>query len=1274
MSFAKIENGMNNSWISCITQDAKGFIWVGTQDGLHRYDGYSFEILRNSPRETESLMANWVRTIVADPDNSLWIGTHGGGLTKFSPHKMSFANFALEEPDVSSGNIVFKAISVNDKYLLSATEEGFQVYNFFTGSRRNLGYGTFKSNIAASEDFLWLTDNQHLYRQSLGSETKILVHTFDSTIQLLEYIPSVGLVVGLKDNLILYKENKIDRQIAIDETVVSIAADTKGGYFLASGTSLFKLNTTRFELTKVSTDIDTTNRQIKTVFADSQGNLWVGTDKGLYKERKQEKAFLQNPIELHARRIIKHKGSIYLGGAKGLFKVEDNSVLHIIQDRGITALFDEGESIMASSAMEEIYKVVDDSPNVTIPISTMFDKKLVVYGLAKDRKGRLWVGSWMGLHLLDEQGKLLKFIPLNTGSKNGEAKIIDILIDSRDRLWVITAGYGLYSIKDISAIDKNTVSPEITGFRNSKKALNSISSDIILSTVEDEKGQMWFGTEFGVVRYLEDSNGFAKLEYQGKVFDKKVMDLQIDSDQNLWITTISDGIYVFNEVTKTMRHFTTNDGLISNAFLFGSGFYDQVEDLMYFGTNEGIQKIDLSQTFSVKSNPRPLISKIQINNAEDKSHIAPLTAPFIKELYLASNQNDFSVRFSALDFSSPENIRYLYALDDDEWRTTDLQTAYFTNVPYGNHTLKVKAVPYGMTSNQESTTLRIYIKPPWYLSTIAKILYVLLLCSVVFGLHVYAKWRWNMKLNLKISQENARRLKKLHDMKSRLYTEIAHEFKTPLTLISGPIDSSLLEGNLSEFDRSNFSLVQRNANRLSCLVDQLLELAKLEDGKLNMKISEGNLGLLLQTISSSFQFSAQTKNLRYEAEITGIGLAWYDEDVIEKIITNLLSNAFKYTSPNGLCCFSAWKKADRVYFSVRNTARDASELPLEKLFDRFYQHNDYSEGMGIGLSLVRELVKVYGGKIALRREQDDILEFRIEMPVNKSAFKQEWIVETSELNTEKGRVSRIYTENEGHLNGLNAELPILLIIEDHDEIRSFIKSALEKEYRILEAQNGKTGMELATSRIPDIILSDIRMPLLNGIDLCDVLKKDQRTSHIPIILLTASMGEEFELKGLTSGADDYITKPFKIKVLRQRIANLVTVRKKLRDRYRKEFVLKPKDIAITPGDEAFLNRVQQILDEYLTDPEFNAESFSQKAGMSRMQLHRKLLAYTGLSTSAFIRSQRLNQAINLLKSSDLTISEVAYTVGFNTPRYFMKCFKETFKKTPSEYLQSIVYQ
>jgi YesN/AraC family two-component response regulator len=327
--------------------------------------------------------------------------------------------------------------------------------------------------------------------------------------------------------------------------------------------------------------------------------------------------------------------------------------------------------------------------------------------------------------------------------------------------------------------------------------------------------------------------------------------------------------------------------------------------------------------------------------------------------------------------------------------------------------------------------------------------------------------------------------------------------------------------------------------------------------------------------------------------------------------------------------------------------------------------------MGVGLSLVNALIKLYGGTINAGIEKNEIIHFQVTLPITRDSFKEEDIRTSSMQLKSQEVLSEFIDVDYDLIDSKKEDLPILLIVEDYSEVRTFIKQALKKKYRILEAENGKVGLEIALSEVPDIILSDIRMPIYDGIQLCNALKIDERTSHIPIILLTAGVSEENELKGLASGADDFVTKPFKIKVLEQRMINLIAIRRALRNRYRQELILKPKEIAVTPADEVFLNRIQEILENHLSDPQFNAETFSQKAKVSRMQLHRKLLAYTGLSTSAFIRSQRLKQAIQILQTSDTTINEVAYTVGFNTPTYFMKCFKEVYKKTPSEYLQSL---
>ena len=363
----------------------------------------------------------------------------------------------------------------------------------------------------------------------------------------------------------------------------------------------------------------------------------------------------------------------------------------------------------------------------------------------------------------------------------------------------------------------------------------------------------------------------------------------------------------------------------------------------------------------------------------------------------------------------------------------------------------------------------------------------------------------------------------------------------------------------------------------------------------------------------------------------------------------------------------------KVVISVKNKVENLSEIEVDRLFTRFYQKDEYAEGIGVGLSLVKELVNLYRGEVSVRIEDHNMIHFKVILPFERELFESVEILNAPEVNKKlKGPADRVGLNKASKTvsKKTKEKLPLVLIVEDHKEIRDFLKSAWDKKYHLYEAENGKSGVEKALEIIPDLIITDVRMPILDGIELCNTLKTDERTSHIPIILLTAGQGEENELKGLQSGADDFITKPFKLKILEKRVENLIESRKALRSRYSQEVILKAKDIAITPTDEIFLNKVQRLLDEQLSNPDFNAATFSKNVGMSRMQLHRKLLAYSGLSTTAFIRSQRLKQAIHILQTSDASINEVAYSVGFNTPSYFIKCFKETFAKTPAEYLQT----
>ena len=520
-------------------------------------------------------------------------------------------------------------------------------------------------------------------------------------------------------------------------------------------------------------------------------------------------------------------------------------------------------------------------------------------------------------------------------------------------------------------------------------------------------------------------------------------------------------------------------------------------------------------------------------------------------------------------------------------------------------------------------------------------------------------------------QKTTKKLKELDQVKSDFFTNISHELRTPLTLISGPVQNQLNNEELTTDDRINLEMIKRNADRLTELVDQLLDISKLETGSLNLAISRGNIIAFIGTLLDGFSFLSIQKqiDLTINSKNTTEDF-WFDMDVLEKILVNLLSNAIKYTPETGNIFVDYFVSDEQLTFSVKNSGSGLSEEEMDKIFDRFYQINETKQGVGIGLALTKELVNLHKGSINVDSIPGEWTRFKLNLPIGKSVYT------TNELTTEsysaplKNKISKPSIESINEIDE-NAhpdeEKPLLLIVDDNDDVRTYISGLFSDTFNLLQAENGSIGIEMAIQHIPDIIICGIMMPITNGITLCNTLKEDELTSHIPIILLTAKVGQEHELEGIKTGADDYITKPFRADLLRLKIENIIANRKKLQERYQQEVVLRPQNIAVISTEKQFLEKIKIALDDQLVEPDFGVNDLSNEVGVSRMQLHRKLKAITGLSASEFIRTQRLQLAANLLMNSDLNISEIGYSTGFNNHAYFSKCFKEMYKCTPSEY-------
>lgn len=511
------------------------------------------------------------------------------------------------------------------------------------------------------------------------------------------------------------------------------------------------------------------------------------------------------------------------------------------------------------------------------------------------------------------------------------------------------------------------------------------------------------------------------------------------------------------------------------------------------------------------------------------------------------------------------------------------------------------------------------------------------------------------------------KLREVDILKTNFFTNISHELRTPLTLISAPIQEILEEPNLSDEKRSHLQIAKNNTKRLSDLIDQLLELSKIDSGNRRLSLEKTRPTELISAWNESFVYLGKQKNIDFELEIQNKEIeAWCDREALENIVTNLFGNAIKYTPKNGKIKFKAAIEENTLKIEVANSGKGLTKTQLKTIFNRFYQTDDYSEGAGIGLSLIKELTDLHGGNITVMSTPNDWTTFTAVLNLDKNKLKNADIKDGISTASSMALVQNQIPTEELIITE-NKNLPILLIVEDNADMRTVLSDTFKETYEVILAENGEKGITLAIEQIPDIIISDLMMPIKDGIELTRTLKNDERTSHIPIILLTAKAGDDNELVGIDIGADDYITKPFNQKILKSKVKGLILLRQKLQSRYSQEVILRPKDIAITTVDERFLEKIQEVLDKKLVEPSFTIEAFSSAVHMSRMQLHRKLKALTGLSASEFIRSQRLKLAASILKQSDINVSEVGYSVGFNDHAYFSKCFKETFNCTPSDF-------
>jgi signal transduction histidine kinase/DNA-binding response OmpR family regulator len=820
----------------------------------------------------------------------------------------------------------------------------------------------------------------------------------------------------------------------------------------------------------------------------------------------------------------------------------------------------------------------------------------------------------------------------------------------------------------------------------------------------DEEGYIWISTMGnGLLRYDPMKNKVKTFTTKEGLCSNVIYGMINVDNRFLWLST-NNGLSRFDIKTEEVKSYFVSNGLLNNQFNYSASLRCR-NNILAFGGKKGVDFVFMSELHENDYIPPVVLTDLKIfnraveietDNSKDailRNHISET-----KEVILPFDKNMITFEFAALNYSNTGKNTYRYKLEgfDREWNQIGVNhVATYTNLDHGEYVFKVIGTNSDNKFDPEGLSLQLIIEPPFWKTWMFRLMVVIIILLLFYSIYLFIINREKLKHQLLFERQSARQLKELDRLKHQFFMNISHEIRTPLSLIVGPLDK-LISNNIDrDTIKSYLQIIKRNTTILSKLVNQLLDYRKLETGNLKLELKQGNLSVFLGELIETFYQMAYDKGIELEYNISHKSIfSAFDSDKLEKIMNNLLSNAIKYTNSGGkitvsvsLMFIDELENTSRfvppvdfeeeeikqfVKLVVRDTGIGIPSSQILKIFDRFKQidsrNKNVASGTGIGLSLTKELIKLHKGHIQVKSIEGKGSKFTLLIPYIQNKV-DEVSSDISGNVTDVTKSNENYITDKNNINKSSSKQPILLIVDDNPDIRKFVKHHFEPEYEILEGKDGKEGWEMALDHVPDIIIADVMMPQIDGVELCRKIKNDERTSHIPILILTALSGKEKQLAGIAAGADDYIVKPFDVAVLKAKSDNILYLRKALRERYSKEMLLKPKDIVLTSPDEKFLKRVIQVIEKNIGEPNLDVDFLSKQVGVSRTQLYRKINALTDMAAKEFVKDIRLKRAAQLISQDKLNISEIAYEVGFNDTSYFRKCFKEKFGMSASKYLK-----
>lgn len=1346
-----VEDGLSSNSVLCVGQDTSGFMWFGTQEGLNRFDGYSFKVFHHLSSDSLSISSNHINTIFFDKRSRMWVGTDNG-LNLFDPTTQTFRIFFPSDNESERSIFYVKSIAEDAAgNLLVGTSSGLfkfapdkQSFVPYQQSPRLIyqnGTDNITDIVPDAKGFFWLCTTQTL---------KIL-----------------------KDGQLLAIDQLTQEHSEFSELfhIRTLMEQTDGTYWLGSEVSqkgfLFRVNP-QFKLLS-SPEIPVPQDKIRVIKELSSGNVAIGALDGFYLYTSPEgkiNHYYRNKQDPHSlshnsvRDIYEDRdGGIWLATYRGGINYyhPDNQLFQLIQEEPwkanslshdvVTALVEDEHGDLWIGT-EHGLNYYDTQENKFTHYFREDDENgllnNVIKSLTLDQKGNLLIGTLSGLSVLDTRRQ--QFISFTHAPDDSTTisfgHIHDVFLDTDGQVWIGTNGGGLNLYEpDRQQFQRFTAGDGQAGSLIGDQVNTMIQQDSLLwigtqrgldvlhrrdhhflprSTIADHPllqtnilslylgsdDILWIGTEnFGLLHYNLHTAQIFVIDQSNGLLTNSIKAILEDDAGNLWVSTnrgLSKIIRPSKVWTEQLQYetvnFRTGNGLQGLEYYANSALEVKSGEF-YFGGNNGLNSFFPDDIPDKIQNPRVVFTSMQIGENKpypfNQAETALTNITHTKPISLTHRQSDFSISFSALYYTAPQEIVYAYRLDpiDEDWNVLDKQhSVNFKQLPAGSYTFRVRASNDPKHWKESSSTLRFEILPPWWKSPLAIIGYVLLAMILLVTFFLLAT-RWErLKTELRIGQLEREQAHELHQQRLRFFTDLSHELRTPLTLILAPLGQLIKQSEANLRIQNQLTMIQRNGERMLNLINQILDIRKTETGNTKLKAAEGNIVKFLQEVTLSFREIAliQKVDFYFNAGEEVIRV-FFDRDKLEVVMYNLLSNAFKFTPPGGqvsvIVRLVHARKADvpdEVEVMVQDNGRGIPQEVQQQIFERFFQ-NETSQsidtGTGIGLDLAKKFIDLHYGHIDVisvptKDEVPGYTRFSFRLPCGSDHLDENEII-SKFISSED---ISLYAKNWFLLNPSREEVNIdapglappptaqsMLIVEDNLEVRQYLCQLFRTEFKIYEAGNGQDGVDLAFETVPDIIISDVMMPEIDGMEMCRKLKSDIRTSHIPIILLTARTAISFRFEGIETGADDYISKPFDSEHLQLRVRNLIQQRQWIRRHFNNRHKLLPERIALTSVDERLLRETIDYIRENISEPELTVERLSREVGLSRVHFYRKLKALANLSPVEFIRNVRLECAAELLATNRFNVSEVRYRVGMQDADYFRKCFKQKYGVTPSEY-------